>query len=210
MKAFKSTILDVDGVLFDSNTLKHDNMRKAASEFAEGERLEEFLSYFILHNGLPREIKIEKYFGKDTMISQALLNRYNQLNQQTLMAAEMTQGSKDFLRKASSQMPVWALSGGAEREVKALFEKNNITSFFEGIYGGPVSKKEHIKKLPVVHPCLYVGDSKIDYETALLVDAGFAFMTRYTQFDGWAVFFEDKPEVTIIPDLTYFFQDINS
>ncbi|HCQ16050.1 MAG TPA: hypothetical protein DIU20_07310 [Cryomorphaceae bacterium] len=204
MKGYSSVILDVDGVLFDSNTLKHDNIRKAASEYAEGEKLEEFLSYFIFHNGLPREIKIEKYFGEGTEISQSLLNRYNELNQQTLMTVDMTPGARNFLMETSAQMPVLALSGGAEHEVKALFEKNNITSFFKGIYGGPVSKKEHIKKIPIQQPCLYVGDSKVDYETAQLVDAHFTFMTRYTQFDGWADFFEDKPEVTIIPDLTYF------
>ena len=38
-------ILDVDGVLLDSNTLKEQNIRKAASTYADEALVNEFVAY---------------------------------------------------------------------------------------------------------------------------------------------------------------------
>lgn len=203
MKAYKSLILDVDGVLFDSNTIKHENIREAVNGFADNKLKEDFLDYFISNNGFPREGKIEKFFGAGTTESNSILTKYNKLNAETLLEAKMTIQALDCLKYWSKNARIWALSGGDENEVKALFDKNNISQFFTGIHGGPTKKKNHIIEFDLSEPCLYVGDSQVDYETAKLVDCDFAFMYRYTQFDKWKEFFRDKTEVILIENLSH-------
>lgn len=198
---YQSVILDVDGVIFDSNALKKNNIRTVAVEFLKGARLTDFINYFIGGNGIPRETKIAAYFGQDSEEYSQVLHAYNALNADTLYSASQTKGAKDFLEKYPG-VAIWAVSGGAENEVKELFRRNQLTEHFKGIHGGPVSKKEHLQIIDPASPILYVGDSKVDHETARYIGADFCFMSGYTQFAGWKNYFNDFPEVRIINDLT--------
>ncbi len=206
MKVYKSIILDVDGVLFDSNALKERNIGDAVEGYCSAEEKEEFVSYYIEHNGLPREVKIEKYFGRGSEDSKAILARYNELNHETLYEVPMTPGALAFLRKWSKVARIWALSGGAENEVNSLFEKNKLLKYFDRVYGGPVSKKVHVQSIPISQPCIYVGDSLVDYETSQLIKTDFAFMYEFTQVVNWKAYFKGKEDVKLIKnleDITY-------
>ena len=198
---YQSLILDVDGVIFDSNTLKENNIRAVADEFLTGDRLSEFIRYFIGGNGIPRETKIAAFFGQDSAEYHQVLKAYNTLNGRTLYTVAQTKGAGHFLKKYS-EMPIWAVSGGAENEVKELFRRSQLTKYFKGIHGGPVSKKEHLKLIDPPAPVLYVGDSKVDHESANHIGADFIFMYQYTQFDNWEQYFRQFPEVRIVRNLS--------
>lgn len=198
---YQSLILDVDGVIFDSNTLKENNIRAVAAEFLTGDRLSEFINYFIGGNGIPRETKIAAFFGQDSAEYHQVLEAYNALNGQTLYTVAQTKGAGHFLKKYSG-MSIWAVSGGAENEVKELFNRNQLTKYFKGIHGGPVSKKEYLQLIDPPAPVLYVGDSKVDHETARHTGTDFCFMYAYTQFHDWEKYFRDYPEVRVIENLS--------
>ena len=179
-------IMDVDGVIFDSNHIKEENIKKVASYFLDGPKLSEFVNYFISGNGIPRESKIARFFGSETKEYYQVLSAYNELNNNTLYSAALTEWASEFISNVSQNMKIWAISGGAEPEIKKLFNIHNLTRYFEGIHGGPTSKKDHLKRLNLSGPTCYIGDSKVDHESAGIANAQFIFMYRYTQFQGLA------------------------
>ncbi len=205
---YDNLILDVDGVLLDSNTLKEKNIRKAAKPFADRKLLDEFIEYFVSLNGVPREVKIEHFFGPGSEISQMILSEYNQLNEQQLHDVPLTEGVLDFLPIWSGVCPVYALSGGTQREVQDVLESKGLSNHFTEILGGPVTKSRHLKKLSLTGAILYVGDSLHDAEIAEQFGFDFLFMHRYSQFGGWGDYFSLRPHVTVIADLTHWPVDL--
>ena len=194
--------MDVDGVIFDSNRIKEDNIEKVASRYLKGKELKDFLNFFVRGNGIPRETKIAKFFGEGTKIYHEILDSYNNLNHETLQSAPLTNGVREFLEVQSRNLKIWAVSGGAEDEVKDLFHSNKITHFFKGIHGGPTKKKAHLDAINPEKPITYVGDSKVDHESANHIGADFIFMYQYTQFDNWEQYFRQFPEVRIVRNLS--------
>lgn len=189
-------ILDVDGVLLDSNTLKEQNIRKAASTYADEALVNEFVAYFTGLNGVPREGKIEKYFGVQSPVSAQLLNDYNRLNEESLKQVPLTEGAPEFLNYWFEKVPLYAVSGGAEEEVRMALHHAGIGHFFTAIYGGPSSKSDNIQRFYQPDQTYwFFGDSKHDHQVALEFNIPFIFLSHYTQFSHWQAYFRDFPEV---------------
>ena len=189
---YKTIIFDLDGVLFDSNQIKGNNIYQATCEFVNTDEAKKFTAYFTGLNGIPRGVKINHFFSDNPDMASALLARYNQLNQESIYQAPQTPGAKDFLNFCKEKYTLFVLSGGAEQEIRKLLEQNHLTSFFRKIMGGPLNKSENLKKETFEHPVLYIGDSKVDFETAQKFNFDFVFMYGYTQFSEWQDFFADK------------------
>lgn len=200
MKA-STLILDVDGVIFDSNQFKEENIYQAAFEHADEQIAASFTRYFTGLNGIPRETKIRDFFVNQPQKAEAILATYNALNESGLDKIEFTINALEVIRSASEEYNLIALSGGAETEVKELFQRNKIDSFFQNILGGPKTKMQHLAELNVNPPVYFIGDSKVDYEAAVSIGAHFVFMWQYTQFSDWENFFSDN-RVDIIKNLT--------
>lgn len=197
MKQLPSAIiLDVDGVLLDSNGLKEENIRKAASAYADEQLLHEFVNYFTGLNGVPREGKIEKYFGAGSAVSSQILSAYNALNEASLQSVPLTQGAQAFVQYFSEKLPLYAVSGGAEEEVKRALESAGIAHFFTAIYGGPLSKSNNLKKFySPQQSYLFFGDSQHDHLVAQEFHIPFVFLSAYTQFTQWESYFQEFPQV---------------
>lgn len=206
---YKTIIFDLDGVLFDSNQIKENNIYQASCEFVGKEIAQKFCSYFTGLNGIPRGVKINNFFSDNTEMAKALLDRYNQLNQESIFQAPQTPGVKDFLIWCKERYTLFVLSGGAENEIKKLLNKNNLSSFFQNIMGGPLNKSQNLEAASFEYPVLYFGDSKVDYETAKKFNFDFVFMYGYTQFSEWRHFFEDK-NCTLTENLELFHKNILS
>ena len=198
---FDQLILDVDGVLLDSNELKAENIRQAASQVIDSEGLNDFVHFFTQGNGIPREQKIAAYFKDPTMADQ-ILQTYNELNASRLHSVKLTPGANDFVRRWATRCPVWALSGGAQDEVTSVLESKGLAENLQAIYGGPTTKSEHLHHAQLQERVLYVGDSQCDSKVASEFQMKFVFMHRFTQFLGWREYFALRPEVTVIADLT--------
>lgn len=179
-------ILDVDGVIFDSNTIKENNIKQAAQEFmTDSSRVHAFIEYFTAGNGVPRETKIDNYFKEQKEIGHKILQRYNQLNHENLYSSPFTQGALKSLKLLSNSYDLIALSGGATQEIQELFRRNEISHLFQHIWGGPRLKTEYIQEMPLKNIAFYVGDGLFDYQTAKEFDIPFFFMYSYTQVSNW-------------------------
>ncbi|MFT6443035.1 MAG: beta-phosphoglucomutase-like phosphatase (HAD superfamily) [Salibacteraceae bacterium] len=194
---FNGIILDVDGVLLDSNLLKEENIRAAAAPFTTSEKLTEFLDYFTGLNGVPREMKVEHFFGNNTETSKKILCDYGERNAHSLNSVKETEGSLDFLKYWNNLKPMWAVSGGAQEEVRKTLQTKQMDLYLEIIYGGPSSKADNIKKIKNSQNFIFFGDSKHDHEVALEFNMEFVFLTKYTQFNDWQAYFSQYPEVEI-------------
>ncbi len=202
MKPYQTLILDVDGVLIDSNGLKEANIKKAAQPFSDAEGLQNFLSYFIGNNGIPREGKVARFFGENSPTSQAILRHYGQLNQNSLKEVPLTPSALAFLERVKAlSLCILAISGGAQEEVRETLAHKGIDRYLDGIYGGPTSKINHLKHLKPPMPGIYIGDSVHDYEVAVEYGFDFCFMWQFTQFADWQNFFAQKPNVKMIKNL---------
>lgn len=197
MDAYQGIIFDVDGVLLDSNTLKENNIREAARPFATAEKLDEFVSYFTGLNGVPREGKVAHYFGNESNETKAILTHYNQLNADRLSEVEVIKGVLEALRYFHGELPIRAVSGGAQEEVKNILKTKGLVSYFDKILGGPESKLINVQSFVSTKDHLFFGDSKHDHEVALEMGFDFVFVHEHTQFSNWKDYFSEFPEVEI-------------
>ena len=53
----------------------------------------------------------------------------------------------------------------------------------------------------IEYPAVFIGDSRYDYEVAWQFDLDFFFMTNYTEFKDWKLYFADK-DVVILKNFT--------
>jgi phosphoglycolate phosphatase-like HAD superfamily hydrolase len=198
--AYRQLVFDCDGVIVDSNGVKEANIRAAARSVCDEATAERFVAYFIGHNGLPRETKIAAFFT-DPAVQRQILCEYNRLNADTVPFIEPAPETRAFLERCvRAGMPLYLLSGGDEPEVRELLENAGIAPMFRRILGGPRSKVEHLERLGLTGPTCYFGDSRYDYEVAARFGFDFVFLSRYSQFRGWAEFFSDRSEVRVAED----------
>lgn len=199
--AYKTLILDIDGVIFDSNKIKEKNIFEATKQFTNKEAASKFTPYFIKLSGIPRETKINSYFNNQPEIAQEILNYYNELNDLSIYSAEFTAGAYQFIKQYSKELTFIALSGGAEYEILKLFDLHGIKDCFKSIFGGPKTKIQNIQKVQLEDPVLYIGDSIVDFDTATTIGADFLFMYGYTSHQNWKSVFKKKKILGTIKNL---------
>lgn len=200
-KKYDEIILDFDGVILDSNLIKEKAIQQSSAKHLNTQKCHEFVQYFIGNNGLPREIKIAKYF--DEKQSQLVLNDYNSILNEQLEKASFTNSLDLFLNNLNYyNLKPYVLSGGDENEINQLLEKRNYFNKFKKVMGSPKTKYENLDLLSLNGKILYIGDSKIDYEVAHKYNMDFIFMYGYTQFSEWRDFFSDKNILMSIKDFS--------
>lgn len=200
---YKTIILDVDGVIFDSNNVKKENIFKATETFTNYNTANNFTSYFIGLSGIPREQKIKSYFKGQHELADKILTYYNSLNDKSIYSVQLTPDAFKFIELCFTyKKTIIALSGGAENELHKLFNLHKLNKYFKYVFGGPKTKEENINGVLFNKPILYIGDSAVDFETAEKLDAKFVFMSGYTGFQNWQSFIEEKKHLSVINALT--------
>ena len=118
-KHYNSFIFDFDGVILDSNNIKKAAIREAVQGVLSSKKAEEFVSYFVGLNGIPREEKIATYVPKEKY--EFVLNKYEHIIDKELENAKLIPGVKSFIKSLSKlQKNMIVLSGGTQTEVLQL------------------------------------------------------------------------------------------
>ena len=58
------------------------------------------------------------------------------------------------------------LSGGDQLELIEIFTNKNILHFFTNVYGGPISKIDHLQNKNLSKNSIFFGDSAYDFKIA--------------------------------------------
>lgn len=185
MEQYQHILLDFDGVVCDSNSIKSENILLAAKQYTDEDTARKFQTWFTKQTGIPRERKTNSFF-KDENISGQILSAYERLNER-LINAEIMPGIKDFL-SINKNIPFIILSGGNKKEIESYLKKHDLLQFIELILCGPATKEENLKKYPLHGKTLFIGDSLYDFEVAQKFFFDFIFLYGYTQFKEWQSF----------------------
>ena len=172
-------LLDVDGVIFDSNRLKSDNIYQAALPVCGAERAAALRDDFVMRSGVPREVKISDALGAASPSYQAVLSAYNALNADTLTRVPLTPDAEAVLAVLSVEYALVAISGADERELHRLFNQRGLMQYFDVVRGGPLDKVRNLAAFVGLPALLYVGDALADQHAACHYGVPFCYMSGY-------------------------------
>ena len=199
MRKYRSLIFDCDGVILNSNKIKTEAFRKVLKKYNIN-AVDEFINYHRNNGGISRYIKIEKFlknilpqyiesreFNEDEL--RMLLRSYSNQCKESLLKCEVTKELFN-LRRISGNIPWLIVSGGDQFELREVFIKKSLTSYFNGgIFGSPDKKIDIIKREiangMIKFPALMLGDSKLDHIAAKSNNIDFLFVYKWTDFKSY-------------------------
>jgi len=113
-----------------------------------------------------------------------------------LLACDEAEGLRDLLDAIPPDVPKLVASGGAQNELRSVFDQRGLTPYFTAIYGSPDTKEIILTRERnngiINDPALYIGDSRYDYEAAHSCGLDFIFVYKWTEFTGCREYFVDK------------------
>lgn len=196
---YKTIVFDCDGVVLDSNLVKTAAYFRTAKNLgATDTEAQALVDYHVRLGGISRYHKFDYYLSEilyqpvtDATI-QALLDEFSRELEVGLMQCAVADGLVD-LRKATPQANWMILSGGDQQEIRTLFDKRNLSHFFDGgLFGSPDNKDAVLVREKtngnLHYPALFVGDSKYDFEAATRAGLDFVFLSDWTEVADWQMF----------------------
>lgn len=207
--AYKVAIFDCDGVILQSNQMKSEAF-VCALKGEEPELIEEFVEYHKNNGGVSRFVKFEYFFQHikkqpqyDVELKKAL-DKYASITSEGLPKCELVPGIVDMLEYFKNErVPCYVASGGAQTEVRECLAEIGLSQYFEGIYGSPETKKEHLEALDersqLSYPGVYFGDAKSDVDAAEAFKLDFVFISSCSEWGGGMGYCESRG-VQHIPD----------
>ena len=196
-KSYKYVMFDCDGVILNSNGLKSRAFFNVACPYSI-DAAKELVAYNKKFGGVSRSAKFD-YFLKQILPKYTknlpdisdLLKNFGDLVKEGLLNCELNEDIFAVCSKLkNSEFSV--ISGGDQTELRDVFNLRGLTNYFgAGIWGSPETKYEIIERnFSHVSPsdCLFIGDSKLDFEVARDFGFDFLFMSAWTEVDNWEEF----------------------
>ena len=192
MFLYDKFFFDCDGVILDSNKIKTEAFRETLKNYSS-EKVDEFINYHLTNGGISRYEKIEFFFKKinpkensDKLISESL-NIFSDIVKNKLLECDLIHGIEEFLDSLfSHSAKCFVMTGGDEDEVKFVFKKRSLSSYFTEITGSPKTKYENMDRIIHNHgdigTAVFFGDSKIDYEVSRKYGCEFVFISEKSEW----------------------------
>jgi phosphoglycolate phosphatase-like HAD superfamily hydrolase len=180
----KAIALDFDGVIVESNEIKH---RAFSQIFAQSPRYEQIMSYHYSHNHVCRQDKFRHILGnilkksfQEADVAQ-LSKEFSELTRKEIITCPFVAGAEDFIKYFASKYPLYMASATPIDELMIITAARELNRYFKGIYGAPTKKAgifADIFKKEKIAPAdlLFIGDSKEDFDVA--VHSGLQFIAR--------------------------------
>ena len=207
-KRYKTILFDCDGVILNSNQIKTESFRKAFNKY-DLKLVEEFILFHKSNGGISRYEKIKFFFKNLAPLNlnkfydtyENALERFSKICKESLLKAEVAEGLNIF-RDFTKQTKWLIVSGGDQIELRDIFFKKGINKYFNGgIFGSPDTKDEIIKRElangNIVKPALFIGDSKLDYQSAKSNSIDFIFLSGWTELNEHRTFCEGNKIINI-------------
>ena len=197
-------ILDFDGVIVESNTIKDNAFQKIFSQFPE--HAEDLWQFHKSNISVSRFAKFDFLLEKigrtgDIDLKNNLLAEFSATSLELMRSVPFVKGAKDFLKEMSGKVPLYLASVTPINDLETILTHLQIRSLFTDIYGCPpwnkpdairdILKKENSNSINAV----LIGDSYGDQRAA--VETGIHFIGRNSGLG-----FEDPQPKIIIQDLS--------
>jgi len=188
--AIKVIVLDFDGVIVESNDIKHGAFSEIFSVYPD--HYKEIMAYHFAHNAVNRHEKFKHIMINilnkeyDVELAKKWALRFSELTTDKIINCPYVTGAIEFIKSFSDKYPVYLASATPIDELKTILKGRKIFQFFAGVYGAPMQKRNMFydimkKEMIDADEILYIGDSPEDYETARA--SGCIFIARTSDYE---------------------------
>jgi HAD superfamily hydrolase (TIGR01549 family) len=203
----KILILDFDGVILESVSVKTEAFRKLFSFVPE--HVDEIVQFHIDNGGMSRFDKfryIYTHILKEDLTQEKfeeLSEKFSKIVFEEIVKVPFVPGAQEFLECYHTKIPLFVVSATPEKELLQIIQKRNMSHYFRKVYGAPRKKSDcitEIVKLTGSPPdtVLFVGDARNDLDAART--AGVRFIGRIKPGDENRFYGLSGIEL-VIPDL---------
>ena len=208
----KLIVLDFDGVLVESVHVKTSAFEQLFYEYPDA--IPEIIAYHENNGGISRFEKIYHIYREilnqdlSPLMHESLCQKFSELVLQGVISSPSVRGAEMFLHFCQQRIPLMIVSGTPEDELKDIITARKWEKFFEGVYGSPTTKGEHLTMIcrkQEIQPqeLLYVGDSRTDYEAACAVGSKFIGRINPDVPEQFSVFNEQMILISDLCDLMH-------
>jgi len=188
---YDTILMDCDGVIFDSNSLKSQAFEDVLKYKKYPKVLiGDFISYHKNNGGVSRYKKFEVFIRSflkqefDKILYEELLDLYGNICLDLYKKANLTDGLINFL--SCNKSTKYVVSGGKQEELRFVFKERKIDHYFDGIYGSPKTKSEIVANILSYDKLknkniIFIGDSREDLEVSLGHRLECIFMEKYSE-----------------------------
>ena len=208
---YKTVVFDCDGVILNSNHIKTEAFRRAATAYGE-DAAEALVQYHVANGGVSRYKKFDHFLeyivesdGKGLDRDQ-LLARFAEEVKAGLMKCEQAPGLTE-LRSQHPKQTWMVVSGGDQEELREVFEKRGIASYFDGgIFGSPRTKEailqQQLKCGELLFPAVFLGDSQYDLVASHSIGIDFIFIAGWSEVKCLSAFLASN-RVPFVPAVSF-------
>ena len=168
----KRVFCDFDGVLVESNSIKHEAFFEICSRLPDRDRIIEYhqkhnhLTRFQKFDHICREILSLKNWREE---STRLANDFGKLTFERITKCKTVEGALDFLQ--SAKWPIDLISATPEKELKEIVQARGWDTFFASVHGGPIDKAQIMSRILKdnrlrASEVIFIGDSAEDFASS--------------------------------------------
>jgi len=194
LSQYQTLIFDCDGVILNSNKIKTQAFYDVAKVYGH-KPAQALKDYHILNGGISRYQKFEYLLTNilqksiETQELNKLLSSFSKEVKKALLICEVAKNIKE-LRSKTKNSKWLVVSGGDQDELREVFKKRKLDSYFDGgIFGSPDDKDRILKnekyKCNITGKSLFLGDSMYDYQAATVAQMDFIFLSKWTEVKDW-------------------------
>lgn len=206
---------DCDGVIFDSNNLKLEAMKMALSSHHSEQLVSQCIHFFANNFGLSRYKHIEHFVkniltlpeNKEKSEYDRILVEYSSLCKELYLSADFSPGFVSFIEGLPGLK--YIVSGSDEAELRDVFSKRNIDTYFQLILGSPTTKSFNLHQIKELHPELsivMIGDAQGDLNAANHIKTDFIFYEKYSLVKEAMLSEQKTYQFPIISDWSQFYE----
>ena len=182
-ESLQAIFFDFDGVLAECMEVKTEAFAQLYAPYGE-DVVKKVVKHHTENGGISRYIKIKHYHENylNNQISgeqiEEIAQRFSDLVVEKVIKSDWVKGAKELLEKYYKKIDFYVISGTPEGELKKIVKEKNMNKYFKEIYGSPITKPEHARKIISKmnydpEKVLYVGDSLSDYKNAMEAEIPF-------------------------------------
>lgn len=194
MISYKIIILDFDGVIVESLSIKEQAFEEVFRDFPD--KLPEIMEYHRAHNAIIRyekfrhiyEVILQKPYTAE--LAERLSKQFSKIVFDQVVHCPYVPGAKEFLDWARQEALLYLVSINPLPELKNILAARKLEHYFSDVYAHPWLKVDAIRDILrkndlAAQEAVFIGDSPEDFKAGQM--AGVAFIARQSD-KSWREF----------------------